>query len=102
MIIAAILTGVVAWVFVFILMDTDMIFQKWWLVLNKLPQWLSKPLGACEFCFAGQLGFWYYLIHELIDGTYNAIYHIVFVSVAILTVRVLNHIFKDNNNRTWN
>ena len=100
MIIAAVITGIVAWVFVNILMDTDMIFNKWWVVLNKLPQWLSKPLGSCEYCFAGQLAFWYYLIHELIDGTYNAIYHIVFVSIAILTVRILNE-YLNSNNRTW-
>jgi len=101
MIIEAIIVGIVAWVFVFILMDSGMIFEKWWVVLNKLPQWLSKPLGACGYCFAGQLAFWYYLIHELIDGTYNALYHIAFVSIAILTVRILNHIL-NNNNRTWN
>ena len=68
MITHAVIVGIVAWVFVFILMDSGMIFERWWLVLNKLPMWLSKPLGACEYCFAGQLALWYYLIHELLVG----------------------------------
>ena len=96
MITHAIVVGIVAWVFVFILMDSGMIFERWWLVLNKLPMWLSKPLGACEYCFAGQLALWYYLIHELIVGSYNALYHIAFISVAILTVKILNHHLNDN------
>jgi len=96
MITHAIVVGIVAWVFVFILMDSGMIFERWWLVLNKLPMWLSKPLGACEYCFAGQLALWYYLIHELLVGSYNALYHIAFISVAILTVKILNHHLNDN------
>ena len=90
MITHAIIVGIVAWVFVFILIDTGMIFEKWWVVLNKLPQWLSKPLGSCEYCFAGQLALWVYLIQRLIVGSYNVFEHIAFISIAIFTTKIIN------------
>jgi len=90
MIIHAIIVGIIAWVFVFILIEPDMIFFKWNKVLDRLPLWLHKPLGRCEYCLAGQLALWYYLIHECLDGTYNVIMHIAFISIAIFTVRIIN------------
>ena len=90
MITHAIIVGIVAWVFVFILIDTGMIFEKWWVVLNKLPQWLSKPLGSCEYCFTGQLGLWYYLYYAYSTGAYNVFYHIDFISIAIFTTKIIN------------
>ena len=101
MITEAIVIGIIAWVFVYVLMDSGMIFEKWWLVLNKLPVWLSRPLGGCEYCFAGQLALWYYLVDKLCYGAYNALHHIAFISISILTVKILNKL-NDNNNRTWN
>jgi len=84
----AVIIGIAAWVFTLILIDTGMIFEKWWVVLNKLPDWLAKPLGKCEYCLAGQLAFWYYFT---LSG-YNLFYHIGFISVAIFTVRMINEI----------
>jgi len=84
----AVIIGIAAWVFTLILIDTGMIFEKWWVVLNKLPDWLAKPLGKCEYCLAGQLAFWYYFTL----GGYNLFYHIGFISVAIFTVRMINEI----------
>lgn len=86
--IAAIYIGITAWVFTMILIDPDMIFGKYGQLLQKLPDWLGKPLGLCEYCLAGQLALWYYLIANWSD--YNVITHIFFVSIAILTVEIIN------------
>lgn len=55
------------------------------------------PLGGCVYCFSGQLALWYYIYYAIVTGAYNALYHIAFVSVAILTAEILNHILKNNN-----
>ena len=94
MIVEAIITGIVAWVFVVILMEEGMIFAWWWNVIQKLPDWLRKPLGDCEYCFAGQLALWYYLIQYW--NTYSPVYHIAFISITILTVKILNRTIDGN------
>ena len=88
----AVIIGVVAWVFTHILIDGEMIFEKWWLVLNRLPIWISKPLGACEYCLSGQLALWYYLYTSWLVGSYNALEHIVYISIAIFTTKIANRI----------
>lgn len=95
---AAIIIGITAWVFTLILIEPDMIFYKYGQLIRKLPDWLNKPLGLCEYCLAGQLAFWYYIYYSW--GSYNPFFHIGFVSVAIFTVRIINHII-NNNSRTW-
>lgn len=83
--------AIVAWVFSNILIDEGMIFEKWWLVLNKLPNWLSKPLGACEYCLAGQIALWYYIVKYVYCGAYiGFIQHIVAISVVIFFVHLIN------------
>ena len=96
MITHAIITGIVGWVFCLILIDEGMIFEKWWNIINRLPMWLSKPLGSCEFCFTGQLALWYYLYFAWRTDAYNAFYHIAFISIAILTVKMINVIIYGN------
>jgi hypothetical protein len=86
----SILAGIIGWVFCIILIDEGMIFGKWWNVLNKLPSWLSKPLGACEYCFSGQLAFWYYLYGYL--HSYSLLAHIAFTCGTIFTVKIINTI----------
>lgn len=90
----AVIIGIVAWVFCMILMEEGMIFSKWWNVLNKLPNWLAKPLGSCEYCFAGQLALWVYLYQSLLSGSYNLLTHIAFISVAIFTIEIINTLIK--------
>jgi hypothetical protein len=86
MIIESIITGIIAWVFTNILITTGMIFDRWWWVLNRIPYWLAKPLGACEYCLAGQLALWYFIFFF----PYNVCHHIAFISIAIFTVKTLN------------
>lgn len=77
--------AIVAWVFSCLLIEDGMIFGKWWVVLNKLPSWLSKPLGACEYCLAGQIALWY----GVWQG-HSIITHITFISITIFFVHLIN------------
>jgi hypothetical protein len=86
MITEAIIIGIVAWVFTNILISGDMVFSRWWWVLNRIPYWLANPLGACEYCLAGQIALWYFIYMH----PYNICYHIAYCSMAILTVKTLN------------
>jgi len=64
MILEAVLIGIVAWVFVIILMEEGMIFGWWWWPLNKLPDWFAKPLGKCNIAWLDK---WLYgIIYMLI------------------------------------
>ena len=83
-----ILIGISAYVFTNILLDPDMIFGWFNKVLDKLPLWLAKPLGKCEYCLAGQLALWYYLIVNFKD--YDIVNHILYVSLAIFVVELIN------------
>ena len=88
MIAQAIIIGITAWVFVIILMEEGMIFSWWWNVINRLPMWLAKPLGECEYCLGGQLSLWYYLLLNWHD--YNVFYHIAYISLTLFTIKLIN------------
>lgn len=88
--IIAILIGISAWVFSMILSDEEMIMGWYFKLIRKLPAWLNKPLGMCEYCIAGQLSMWYYLIYYF--RNYDLPQHIMFVCLAIFTVEVINKI----------
>jgi hypothetical protein len=64
-----------------VLMQYGNILFFYTLFLEKLPEYIAKPLGQCEKCFAGQLAFWYYIAKYF--HKYNAINHIFFVSFSI-------------------
>jgi len=88
LIITAILIGITAWTFAILLMDKDMIFGWWYNVIDRLPEYLAKPLGKCEYCLSGQIALWYYLIKYF--NNYDLIHHIFFISLAIFTVELIN------------
>lgn len=59
----AFLIGAFAYVFTNILIQPGEIlgfFGNW---INRLPDYLRKPLGGCEACFAGQLALWFGLFY---------------------------------------
>lgn len=91
-----ILIGISAYVFSRILIDPDMIFGIWNTILNKMPEWLAKPLGKCEYCLAGQLAFWYYLIYFF--NEYDFVNHILYTSLSIFTVEIINLYSAKNGN----
>lgn len=61
-------------------------YQRW---INKLPEYLWKPLGGCFKCFAGQVAFWYFIFFK----EYDLIEHLFFVSAVILFVMIINKIY---------
>lgn|GEM_PF-1219655 len=49
--------GIIAYTVSNILVYEDIL--NWYArFLNRLPEWLGKPLGLCSKCFAGQLALW--------------------------------------------
>ena len=86
--IEAVLLGIAAWVYCFILLKDGMILGFLARGIAELPEWLSEPLGGCEYCVAGQFGLWYYLYMNWSE--YNLINHILFITLAIFTVEIIN------------
>jgi hypothetical protein len=84
----AFLLAVSAWAFVNILEDEDMIFCWWSKLICKLPKGLSKPLGGCDLCMAGQFGLWGYFFL----GEYKFYEHIFFIVLTIFFVKVIDRI----------
>ena len=61
-------------------------YSQW---IERLPEWLYKPLGGCPKCMAGQVALWGYL---LLPG-YKLLDHIVFVVVAIFLTEILTLLY---------
>ena len=91
MVLESIGLAITGWVFVMILTKDGMIFGWWGRFLNRLPEWLSEPLGGCEYCVAGQLALWYYLYKHW-NGyvVTDLIEHVIFVSLTIFIVEIIN------------
>jgi len=80
--------AIVAYVFV-ILTSPGMIFYFYYKLIDKIKyDFIFKPLGGCNLCFAGQLALWFYLIKHF--HSYNFFEHIFFISGTILTVMILD------------
>lgn len=86
--------AIVAFVFFGILTAPGMIFERWYYFLEGLNskgmEWIAKPLGYCGVCFAGQVGFWWYLIayrDQWILGE-----HLVFVSQVIFFFLIIKNV----------
>lgn len=82
-----ILISIFAWVFTNILIEPDMIFGKYPILLEKYikKDFLMKPLGMCSYCFGGQIALWYSLFN------YESIHVLIFnVVCVILTIKILN------------
>lgn len=78
--------AVTAYVFSCILIEDGMLLNKYQKVLNKLPECLANPLGACDLCFGGHIALWFYIFKY----DYNLIEHIFFVSITIFFIKVIN------------
>lgn len=94
MILDAVLIGICAWVYVFILMDDGMILSPWERLVSRLPDWLYKPLAGCEYCVAGQMALWYFLWLRADDYaediTGALVSHILFITLTIFIVELIN------------
>lgn len=92
-------SALISYVYAGILMEPEHLLSGWYRLISRLPWWLSKPLGACNLCFAGQLGLWWYLLleHESYCGGWQqvidaGIVHILCICVAIFGSKLLNKI----------
>lgn len=82
----AFLFAAFAIVFCEVLTDTGMILAWYIKLIDRLPEWLNKPLGNCIYCFGGQVALWGYLI----KNDYKLVEHILFITLTIFFI----HIFK--------
>ena len=88
--------AVVAYVFVCVLQKQGYIFEAYGDFLddldrrNKRWKWVTKPLGNCEICFAGQIGLWFY------DASWphDIFSHICFISFCILFTQIIKISFE--------
>jgi len=77
-----------AWVFVNMLQDEGMIFAWYGRWLERVPEWLSHPLGKCDICMAGQFGLWgYFLV-----GDYHVLNHLFFIVLTIFFIKIIDRI----------
>lgn len=93
--IEAILCGLYGYVMANILTEPDMIFNKLYLLLKKLPVWFFKPIIGCSYCVAGQAALWVYLIRNF--HSYDIISHVFFIVMAIFTVELTTSIINKLN-----
>jgi len=84
----AFLLAITAYTFSCILIEDGMLLNKYQDVLNRLPEWIANPLGACDLCFSGQLALWIYIVRY----DYSIIEHIFFVSITIFFVKLIHTI----------
>ena len=80
--------AVVSWVYVHILTQPDMILGWWskWLHSVTDSEWLLKPLVDCEYCVAGQIALWGYLLMP----EYGMMAHMLCIFNSIFVVKILN------------
>ena len=67
MLIDCIVIAVCCFVWVNILMQPGNIFNCYNKLIEKVPEWLYKPLGGCDYCFTGQVALWYFLFYYGFD-----------------------------------
>ena len=69
------------------------ILSFWGAILNKIPEYLSKPLGSCVKCFGGQLAFWSYLF---INVNEYVLYEHIFITCCVI---ILGYIWQEKINK---
>jgi hypothetical protein len=69
--------------------EPGMIFAPYQKVINKLPEWIAKPLGSCSYCFTGQVSLWYFVITK----PFNIIDLLFFVSLSVFLVSIYERIW---------
>lgn len=80
--------AVFAYVWSNILIQPQMIFGWYGDRIDRLPMYLSKPLGGCSLCFGGQFSLWAYIIYF----QYDLFTHFAVVIWTIFLVYVLEQL----------
>ena len=78
-----------------ILSAPGFLFDPYIKLIDKLPDWLKKPLGFCSYCMIGQIAVWLFIC--LSWGDYNAISHVFFVANSIFFVDIFNKMLRYGN-----
>ena len=58
-------------------------------LIERLPEWLYRPLGGCYICFTGQVMLWYFIFTKPFDIIELGF----FISAGILSAMVYNKIY---------
>ena len=83
MILTAVKISLICFMFI-MLGEPGMIFASYQRFIDRLPEWLNKPLGGCVYCFTGQVSLWYFVITE----PFNIIELLFFVSLSIFLTSI--------------
>ena len=75
----------IAAIVVNLLLEPNMALNWYGNLIDRLPTWLSFPLGRCEKCLSGQLAFWWFIIFE----KYNIVEHILTVTTTIFLTYII-------------
>jgi len=83
-----------AWVYVYRLNGEEEVLYPFRYFITKILKirspYVLNPLLDCEYCVAGQLAFWYYLVVNF--NNYYIIQHVFFIGVTIFIVELINRI----------
>jgi len=87
MIYEIIIIAICGYVYSIKLTEPEMIFNKLYHLLHRLPGWLFNPLIGCVYCVTGQIALWYYLLTYW--NEYNLLTHIVYICLSIFAVEII-------------
>ena len=62
------------------------ILEHYGRIIERLPEWLSKPLGACPECFAGQMALWFGFFYP---ESYDFVLHLTTIFTSITIVKLI-------------
>jgi hypothetical protein len=69
--------------------EPEMIFAPYQKLLNRLPLWIAKPLGACSYCITGQVSLWYFVFTK----PFNILELLFFVSLSVFLISIYENIW---------
>lgn len=87
--ILAIKISVICSIFTF-MGEPDMIFSGYQRLINRLPNFLYKPMGGCAKCLTGQVALWYFLFTQ----PFNLFELLFFISLSILFTSIIVKIWQ--------
>lgn len=82
--------------FMFVVMgEPEHIFAPYQRLINRLPNWLNKPLGSCFYCLTGEAALWIYLFTKPFNPAIfsNWIDFLFFVSLSIFLTKIYSIIW---------
>jgi hypothetical protein len=79
--------AVITALFIRITTEPKEILSFYMRLIERLPEWLFKPLGGCAKCFAGQVALWTY---PVICDEYILYVHLVTVMASVVVTYYLN------------